>query len=285
MMAFRQTTLGGKIGGLLEGDYLDPEELASLGLYDLAGPLFAHFYEDWREATRSSRHPHHAVVRMTALRTEDWRALFFHTRDHHHSARFAYGLDRSLSAPEWKEEALRLAWPLAHDRFVWRHGRAADIDPYLVLALMRQESTYNAIAMSPVGARGAMQIMPRTGHLLAERTRDMHYTASNLEDPVFAVGYGITYLALLMERFGGTFPLAVSAYNAGPRNVSSWISATELDIPIDVFVEQIPLRETRNYVKQVSSHYATYLDLYAPEGTQLRVPPTPAADKAGVVEF
>ena len=180
---------------------------------------------------------------------------------------------------------MRLAYPLAHDRYVWEHGSQQGVDPYLVLGLMRQESTYNALAMSPVGARGAMQIMPKTGHLLADLKHDTNFTAGDLEDPVFAVGYGITYLGLLLDRFDGNFPLAVASYNAGPHNVSRWLAGTGPDAPVDVFVETLPYRETRNYVKQVSSNYATYVALYAPAGTSVRVPERVSGDDKSVVDF
>src|SRR5690606_11295142 len=124
--------------------------------------------------------------------------LFLFARDHHHTARFLYGLADEVDAP-LKTEAMRIGFPLAHDRYVWTHAREHGIDPFLVMGLMRQESTYNAIAVSRVGARGAMQIMPRTGHLLADLAHDTAFTAGDLEDPVLSVGYGITYLGLLMQ--------------------------------------------------------------------------------------
>lgn len=260
-------------------------DLAGIGLYDLSGALFADWYEDWRDALRSGRNPHHLAAREASMPQDEWRSLFLFTRDHHHTARFLYGLDRSIEDPATKLEALRLAWPLAHDRYVWTHARENDVDPYMVLGLMRQESTYSAIAMSPVGARGAMQIMPKTGHLLADIERNTSYTSGDLEDPVFAVGYGITYMGRLMDRFDGVFPLAVASYNGGPHNVGSWLQGTGLDVPTDAFVEMIPFRETRHYVKVVSANYASYLALYAPEGTRVTVPPKPLANDKTVVDF
>jgi soluble lytic murein transglycosylase-like protein len=92
-------------------------------------------------------------------------------------------------------------------------------------------------------------------------------------------------MGLLMDRFDGVFPLAVASYNYGPHNVSAWLSGTGQDMPIDAFVEIIPFRETRNYVKSVTGNYATYLALYAPEGTTLLLDPTPHGDDASVVDF
>jgi soluble lytic murein transglycosylase len=195
-----------------------------------------------------------------------------------------FAVDRDIDDPALKVEALRLGWPLAHDRFVWDHARQDDVDPYLVLAIMRKESVYSPIALSRVGARGAMQIMPRTGHLLAWLAHDTEYTSSDLEDPVLAVGYGITYMDLLMKRFGGAWPLVVASYNGGPHNVSAWLAGTGTDVPMDEFVEMIPFKETRDYVKRVSANYATYLALYEP-GTRLEIPAKPVKDDSTVVDF
>ena len=259
-------------------------DLASVGLYDLSGPLMAEAHEDWKKQTRR-RGKRADAARAMSLRTEEWRALFLVTRDHHHTSRYLYGMHEDITEPTLAVEAKRLGWPLAHDRYVWTHAREHNMDPFLVLGLMRQESNYSPIATSRVGARGAMQIMPRTGHLLADLQHDREFTAGDLEDPVLSVGYGITYLGLLMDRFDGVYPLAIASYNGGPHNVSSWIQGTGSDVPVDVFVEHIPFSETRDYVKKVSAGYATYLDIYAPEGTMIVLPPHLRGDHATVVDF
>ncbi len=257
-------------------------DLASVGLYDLSGPMLSRWYEDWRSSYKRGGRDARKVV---GVRSEQWREMFMAARDHHHSARFTHGLWDDLDDPELSEQALRLAHPLAHDRTVWAHSRAHGIDPYLVLGLMRQESTYNSVAVSRVGARGAMQIMPRTGHLLSDLAHDTEFTAGDLEDPLLSVGYGIGYLGLLMERFDGAYPLAIASYNGGPFNVSSWLAGTGSDMPMDAFVEHIPFRETRDYVKKVSAGYAGYLALYAPEGSTVVLPPTPRGDHPEIVDF
>jgi len=255
------------------------------GLYDLSGPLMSRVYEDWRKAWRSRSHSRHLAARKLKMKSEDWRALFLYARDHHHSARFTYGLWEDLEDPELIRASRQLAHPVAHDRLVWAHARQDGIDPYLVLGLMRQESTYNAIAVSRVGATGAMQIMPRTGHLLADIDHNTTFTAGDLEDPILSIEYGIFYLGLLMERFDGVYPLAVASYNGGPFNVSAWLRGTGNEMPMDAWVEHIPFRETRDYVKKVTAGYAAYLDLYAPEGTKIVIPPTPRGDHPEIVDF
>ncbi|MCA9566427.1 MAG: lytic transglycosylase domain-containing protein [Myxococcales bacterium] len=260
-------------------------DLARGGLYDASGPLFSAVYEEWRAAYRSGGNKRHTAARRMKLEPDEWREVFNYVRDHHHVARFNHAVWESVEDPDLAKEAKRIGYPLAHDRYVWTHSREHGIDPFLVLGLMRQESTYNSIARSPVGARGAMQIMPRTGHLLADLQHDLHYDNGDLEDPTFAVGYGIRYLGLLMERFDDAYPLAIASYNGGPFNVSSWLKGTGSAMPMDAFVEHIPFRETRDYVKKVSGNYAVYLSLYAPEGTLLAPPETPRGDHPEVVDF
>ncbi|MEZ4321067.1 MAG: lytic transglycosylase domain-containing protein [Myxococcota bacterium] len=260
-------------------------DLARAGLYDLSGPLFSAIYEEWRAAYRFGNNKKHASARAMKLDAEGWRGLFDYVRDHHHTARFNYSTWETIEDPELAREARKIGYPLAHDRFVWTHARESGVDPYLVLGLMRQESTYNSIARSPVGASGAMQIMPRTGHLVADLQHDVHFTAGDLEDPTVAIEYGIRYLGLLMDRFDDAYPLAIASYNGGPFNVSSWLAGTGTDMPMDAFVEHIPFRETRDYVKKVSAGYSAYLTLYAPENSVLAPPATPRGDHPEIVDF
>lgn len=261
-------------------------DLARAGLYDESGPLFAQFYEDWREAYRHGSHRRHKAARdVRGMDQEKWRELFLFTRDHHHSSRWTYGLWEDQTDPALARQARRLAYPLAHATEVFAQGREHGVDPYLVIGLMRSESTYNAIAVSRVGARGAMQIMPRTGHLLADLAHDTEFTAGDLEDPLKSVDYGITYLGLLLDRFEGAFPLAVASYNGGPFNVSAWRRGTTAEMPMDAWVEHIPFRETRRYTKSVSASYGVYVDLYGPDGAAVVLPETPRGDDPEVVDF
>lgn len=258
-------------------------ELADLGLYDLSGPLISTVYAERTKALVRSG-PRRTALKAWAPSPEQWRDIFLFARDHHHVARAAYGWAVRVP-PADARAALQLAFPLAHDRAVWAASYARDVDPFLVLGLMRQESTYNAIARSRVGARGAMQIMPRTGHLLADLAHDTDFTAGDLEDPTVSVQYGITYLDLLLTRFDGAFPLAVASYNAGPFNASAWLAGVGPGVPTEVWVEHIPFRETREYVQKVTAYYETYLALYAPDHHGVVLPATPTGDHPEIVDF
>ncbi|PYN43345.1 MAG: hypothetical protein DMD95_14080 [Candidatus Rokuibacteriota bacterium] len=127
------------------------------------------------------------------------------------------------------------------------------LDPYLVAAVVREESSYYPRAVSRTGARGLMQLMPTTARLLAP--------AGDLDDPVFNIQLGTRFLAGLLREFADP-RLALAAYNAGPNRVRQWWAARRSD-DIEVFVEQIPFDETRLYVKKVVLSWDEYRRLYA----------------------
>jgi soluble lytic murein transglycosylase len=132
----------------------------------------------------------------------------------------------------------------------------------LVLALIRQESGFHAEAVSSVGARGLMQLMPATAKALATRMKIKYAPATLTSDPAFNIRLGTTYLQGLLEDFRGSYIMALAGYNAGPHRVSRWIrefgDPREADTdPID-WVEQIPFSETRGYVQRVMESVQVY---------------------------
>ncbi len=123
----------------------------------------------------------------------------------------------------------------------------SDLDPTIVLALIRQESAFNNEARSHVGARGLMQLMPSTAKRFKRSIQGNH-----LEDPNVNLKIGITYLKKLMKMYDGNIVYALAAYNAGENRVDKW--ATELfsdDTDPLLTIEAIPYLETRNYVKLI----------------------------------
>ena len=125
----------------------------------------------------------------------------------------------------------------------------------LTLAIARQESGFDAKARSGAGARGLMQVMPGTGKVTA-RAAGLTYNLTRLStDRDYNARIGQCYLAQLLERFDGSYPLAIAGYNAGPGRVSRWLEefGDPRDGEIDLidWIERIPFRETRNYVQRV----------------------------------
>jgi len=150
----------------------------------------------------------------------------------------------------------RAFWEMFYP-YAWRDemrdaAQRRGIDPYLVAAVVREESSYYPRATSRAGARGLMQLMPATARLMAP--------SGDLEDPGFNIELGTRFLAGLMREFSDP-RLALAAYNAGPTRVRQWMSTRRSD-DIEAFVEQIPFDETRLYVKKVVLSWEEYRRIY-----------------------
>jgi soluble lytic murein transglycosylase-like protein len=254
-------------------------DLARAGCFDLAAPLVARMYDAIDPAVGGTAHPE------VTLSVAEWRQVFLLVRDNYHVARFSWGLHKGATTPEAAQAAWRLTYPTAEADALWRHGQRYNVDPLMALGLMRQESVYRPWALSPVGAIGLMQVMPRTGARIAARMGDATYSPDQLEQPATNVRYGVWYLSMLLDRFGGAWPLAVASYNGGPHNVSSWLRPFGENIPMDDFVESMPYPETRDYVKKVTGYYMAYTDLYGGPEDRVRIPMRVTRDDADIVNF
>jgi len=142
-----------------------------------------------------------------------------------------------------------------------RVGSGGPIEPALALAIARQESEMNPAAISPAGARGLMQLMPRTAQKVS-RDLGVRYALDKLtDDPAYNVKLGKAYLAEMLAQFGGAKMLAAAAYNAGPNRADQWVGSLgdprhAMD-PVD-WIEHIPFTETRNYVQRVMEGLHVY---------------------------
>lgn len=153
------------------------------------------------------------------------------------------------------EQRLR---PRAYSDLVERAAHRQGIDPNLLFGVMRVESIYNRRIVSTAGAVGLMQIMPRTGRLIADQLGVRDFDTADLLDPERNVEFSAWYLASLLRRFDGCLPLAIAAYNGGPHNVRLWMLQSHPNMPLDVFLERIPFSQTHRYVRRVLSHMAAY---------------------------
>jgi soluble lytic murein transglycosylase-like protein len=155
---------------------------------------------------------------------------------------------------ELPREIWDLLYPKAFERLVRHHAAMNRLDPYLVMAIIRQESAFNPRATSPSNARGLMQILPAT---VTRSRRYQRSVAQRLYSPTYNVRFGCDYLRRLLKQFNGNLPEALAAYNAGPTRVSQWVSDYSFQNP-EEFVESIPFHETRIYVKGVLKDRAIY---------------------------
>lgn len=143
-------------------------------------------------------------------------------------------------------------------------GSTGSIERALALAVSRQESAFNSAAVSPSGALGLMQLMPGTAREVAGKVGVPFIQDKLTRDPAYNVSLGSQYLADMLQRFGGSYELALAAYNAGPGRVSRWLDSIgdprggKIDM-VD-WIEMIPIRETRNYVQRIMEGVGVYRD-------------------------
>jgi peptidoglycan lytic transglycosylase len=143
---------------------------------------------------------------------------------------------------------------------------AASLEPALVYGLIRQESRFRTDIRSSANAYGLMQVIPPTAKSIARRI-GIPYDASMIADINTNLRLGTSYLAFLIDDFGGSQPMATAGYNAGPNRPRRWREGPTLETAI--WVENIPFAETRDYVKKVLSNAAIYSALLAqPAATQ-----------------
>jgi peptidoglycan lytic transglycosylase len=157
--------------------------------------------------------------------------------------------------------AASLAYPLAFRDQIARVSEGAAIPPDLLQALMREESALDPHALSPSGALGLTQVMPATARMVARKLKLHGYQTSRLLEPDTNIRIGGAYLGELYARFQHP-ALALASYNAGPGAVSGWLKVRG-SLPLDAFVEEIPLDETRGYVKRCLRSFAAYQFLYS----------------------
>jgi len=189
------------------------------------------------------------------------------------------GLLRRTSEP-LALRAAGLAYPLAFREQIAKAAHDASIPADLLQALMREESALDPGALSSAGALGLTQLMPATARSIAQRLKLRDYTTQRLVDPEVNIRIGAAYLGELYRRFHHP-ALALASYNAGPGAVAGWMKARGA-LPLDAFVEEIPLDETRAYVKRCLRSFAAYQYLYgsgpsrAPQlGQELAAPQQP----------
>jgi soluble lytic murein transglycosylase len=155
----------------------------------------------------------------------------------------------------WDDLALR--FPVTYLSQVQSNAGRQELDPAIIFGLMRQESMLDQNAMSAVGARGLMQIMPETGQQIARKLNEPWQAENSLFNPDVNIKYGAFYYKQLLTRFDGHFALAMAAYNAGPNRVSKWLP-NDKSVPADIWIETIPYKETRKYVTSVLSYAIIY---------------------------
>ena len=195
---------------------------------------------EWRSATAS-------------FITQDWlAAAVLANRWHWHSKAIA-----SLgTAKHWDD--IQIRFPLAYVAQINLAAEQTKIPAYMLFALARQESGFNATATSPAGAMGLIQVMPATAKETARKYKIPYHSKRQLHDVNTNVPIGANYYKGLIKRFGNNRILATAAYNAGPHRVLRWQKDSTGKLPFDIWISLIPFKETRSYVRNVLMYSVIY---------------------------
>jgi soluble lytic murein transglycosylase len=213
-------------------EYIAPEIAASSTSAEWGALAQAEIFVSYGELTRALQSMKHSGISFFTLPIDQvpaiyWRLLF--------------------PQPYWKE--------LLADSGV------NSLDPYLVASLIRQESEFNAGAVSPANAYGLMQLLPSVGKSLAKKHGIKGFSTNQLLDPTINLELGTINLKQAVDRYGGQVEYALAAYNAGDTPVRQWLASNDYkDVP--EFVESIPYTETREYVQAILRNREIYRALY-----------------------
>ena len=213
-------------------EYIAPEIAASPTSAEWGALAQAELYVSYGELTRAIQSMKHSGISFYTLPMDQVPAIYWQLM---------------FPQPYWKE--------------LVANSGANSLDPYLVASLIRQESEFNAGAISPANAYGLMQLLPSVGKSLAKKHGIKRFSASQLLDPSINLELGTIYLKQAIDRYGGQVEYALAAYNAGDTPVRQWLASNDYkDVP--EFVESIPYTETREYVQAILRNREIYRALY-----------------------
>jgi len=195
---------------------------------------------EWRRATRTLSKEEQVAAAQLAL---NWGWS--------HAA-----IATAIRAREWDD--LELRFPLAFKTTFKSNAEASNIDLNWAYAIARQESAFAEHAQSRVGARGVMQLMPSTARYVSQKMGRSNPSLEDLHTPKSNIEMGSFYLGYLLEQFSGNHILATAAYNAGPERVKRVLARQKEAIPADIWIENLPYGETREYIKNVLAFGVVY---------------------------
>ncbi|MDQ6981419.1 MAG: transglycosylase SLT domain-containing protein [Mariprofundus sp.] len=196
---------------------------------------------------KAAREWHSALAKSSS---RQWRAAAVLASRWHWYDQVIHGAFRAH-----RLNALPDRFPVAFEKPVMKAAQETGLMPSSIWSIIRQESAFNQQAVSYVGAKGLMQLMPKTARGVA-RKLGLGKAPPQLFSPEVNIRLGASYLAEQKARFGN-LALASAAYNAGPHRVSLWLSRSSFDAP-EAWVEAIPFNETRRYVQQVMAFITVY---------------------------
>ncbi|AEG60734.1 lytic transglycosylase domain-containing protein [Desulforamulus ruminis] len=159
------------------------------------------------------------------------------------------------------KEIGRWFYPFPHQEIIYHYAGTHQLDPLLVVAMIKTESNFDPQATSPKGARGLMQIMPETGDWISRQMTGEPLPPEQLFNAEKNVSLGTWYLSDLLKEYQGDTILSIAAYNAGRGNVQNWLKAQHWTGERHT-IDQIPFLETRQYIRRVLWNHKVYHYLY-----------------------
>ena len=232
--------------------------LSAAGLYDDALNEVQYAQQAWGDSPQlqatSAWIRHRQGLGLSG--TERFNAL----RGAINTMRRAYPQFLAAGGEHLPPEVLRIIFPLDFWPLITKYAKAHDLDPYLLTALVAQESTFTPEIRSFADAYGLMQLIPDTGRLVARQLGIRRFSTSMLTDAETNVRLGTKYFKDMVVRFGGVH-YALAGYNAGPHRVVAWRQEAP-GLPQDEFIDNIPFTETQTYVKRILGTAEDYRRLY-----------------------
>lgn len=156
---------------------------------------------------------------------------------------------------------LKKIYPTKYSEYVYKYAKEYNVDPILVFAIIKAESNFNPKVVSSSNAIGLMQVMDSTGEEIARKLEINFEKKSSLYNPELNIQIGTKYFSNLMKEYNNNYLLALTAYNAGIGNVKRWIEQGVIKED-GSDIENIPYKETNNYVRKIIRDYKIYKELY-----------------------
>ena len=154
-------------------------------------------------------------------------------------------------------------YPIKYSKYVQEAARNNNVDPFLIFAIIKQESNFNKSIVSRKNAKGLMQILDSTAEEIALESGGIDAENIDLFDASTNIYIGVKYFRTLLDRYNGNVRLAICAYNAGLGNVDKWILSEEIYANGNINISNIPFIETRNYLINILNYYDNYVNLYS----------------------
>ena len=161
----------------------------------------------------------------------------------------------------FKENIFKNIYPIKYSEYVYEYSEENDIDPLLIFAIIKAESNFNEDAISNSNAIGLMQLVETTAKEIAEKDLNIPFSANMLYNADYNIKIGTVYFSKLLNRYNGNIGIALAAYNAGIGKVDGWIKDGTIKED-GSNLENIPYKETNNYVRKILRDYEIYKEIY-----------------------